>query len=56
MTMSYVVKFGLLGAAMDALMMKRMMTGSLNSLLAGLEEHLSTGKTIEKGWRPTAAA
>jgi uncharacterized protein YndB with AHSA1/START domain len=56
MTMEYVVKYGLIGRAMDAMMMERMMTKSLTSLLAGLDEHLSTGKQIEKGWQPAQAA
>jgi uncharacterized protein YndB with AHSA1/START domain len=56
MTMTYVVKFGLIGRAMDAMMMKRMMTKSLGALLAGLGEHIATGKNIEKGWKPSTSA
>ncbi len=56
MTMSYVVKFGIIGRAMDAMMMRRMMTRSLTGLLAGLEEHIATGKEIEKGWKPSSVA
>ncbi|MFT7625751.1 MAG: hypothetical protein ACI9WU_004942 [Myxococcota bacterium] len=55
MTMDYVVKFGPLGVVMDALMMKRAMTTSLDRLLAGLDYHLTSGATISKGWRPDAA-
>jgi len=54
MTFSYVVKFGLLGRAMDGLMLRRMMTASLTRLLAALEQHLQTGEVIEQGWTPTA--
>jgi uncharacterized protein YndB with AHSA1/START domain len=56
MTMDYVVKFGIIGQVMDAVMMRSMMTKSLNRLLAGLDEYLRTGKPIEKGWTPAAAA
>jgi hypothetical protein len=51
MTMDYVVKFGIVGKAMDALMMERAMTKSLTNLLAALDEHLQTGELIEKGWQ-----
>lgn len=54
MTFDYVVKFGLLGRAMDGLMLRRMMTGSLTRLLAALDEHLKTGELIGKGWAPPA--
>lgn len=54
MTFTYVVKFGLLGKAMDGLMLRRMMTGSLNRLLAALDEHARTGNAIEQGWAPSA--
>jgi len=54
MTMSYVVKFGFIGRLMDAMMMKGMMTKGLNALLAGLQEHIETGKNIEKGWKPAS--
>jgi len=56
MTFHYVVKFGLLGKAMDGLMIRRKMTASLNNLLAALDEHLRTGETIDKGWTSTQAA
>lgn len=55
MAMEYVVKFGPLGVVMDALMMKRTMTTSLDRLLAGLERHVETGETIAKGWKPSPA-
>lgn len=55
MTMDYVVKFGPIGQLMDVLMLKRSMTASLNNLLAALDEHVETGKRIEKGWKPAAA-
>jgi len=56
MTMDYVVKFGVVGKAMNALMLERMMTKSLTNLLAALDEHLKTGNLIEKGWQPARAA
>ncbi|MCP5066353.1 MAG: SRPBCC family protein [bacterium] len=52
MTFTYVVKFGLLGKAMDGLMLRRTMAGSLTRLLAALDEHLKTGDVIEQGWTP----
>lgn len=55
-TMDYVVRFGLIGKMMDAMMMRRMMTKSFDGLLRGLEEYMTTGKDIGKGWRPSAAA
>lgn len=54
MTMDYVVKFGPIGIVMDALLMRRAMTTSLDRLLAGLDYHLTTPKEIGKGWTPTA--
>ncbi len=56
MTMTYVVKFGPIGLVMDALMMKGMMKKGLSALLAGLEGHITTGKTIAKGWKPAPVA
>jgi uncharacterized protein YndB with AHSA1/START domain len=56
MTMDYVVKFGIVGRAMDAMMMRRMMTRSLGALLAGLDAHLATGEEIGQGWKPAAVA
>ncbi|MEM6990051.1 MAG: SRPBCC family protein [Myxococcota bacterium] len=55
MTFDYVVKFGLLGKAMDGLMLRRGMTASLSRLLAALDEHLETGAVIPNGWTPSAA-
>lgn len=54
MTFTYVVKYGLLGKAMDGLMLRRMMTASLTRLLAALDDHLKTGAVIERGWNPPA--
>jgi hypothetical protein len=56
MTMDYVVKFGIVGKAMDAVMLKGAMTKSLTNLLAALDAHLTTGEHIEKGWQPAKAA
>ncbi len=53
---SFVVKFGIIGRAMDTTMMRSIVTRSLVGLLAGLEEHMATGKEIDKGWKPSAAA
>jgi uncharacterized protein YndB with AHSA1/START domain len=55
MTMNYVVKYGPLGIVMDALLMKRAMTASLDRLLAGLDHHLTSGEVITKGWKPSSA-
>ena len=55
-TMDYIVKFGIVGKAMDALMMQAMMTKSMTNLLAALDHHLATGEAIEKGWKPAQAA
>lgn len=54
MTMDYVVKYGPLGMAMDALMMRGMMTKQLDNLLAGLGHNLVSGEAIGKGWKPQA--
>ena len=56
MTMTYVVKFGLLGQLMDALMMKRAMTTTLGNILTGLGHHVPTGEVLVKGWKPAIAA
>jgi ribosome-associated toxin RatA of RatAB toxin-antitoxin module len=56
MTMDYEVKYGILGKAMDAMMMKGMMTKNLGGLLRTLDEHLVTGEDIPKGWKPSRAA
>jgi uncharacterized protein YndB with AHSA1/START domain len=52
MTMEYVVKFGIIGRALDAVMMRKEMIKSLTLLLAGLDEYAKTGEAIEKGWKP----
>ena len=51
-SMHYVVKYGPIGMLMDFVMMKRMLGGGMSGLLAGLDHHISTGETIEKGWTP----
>ena len=56
LTMQYVVKFGPLGAIMDKLLLERTMTRGLNALLAGLDQHVRTGETIGKGWKPARVA
>jgi hypothetical protein len=55
-TMEYVVKFGVVGKAIDSLMLERMMTKNFTVLLASLDEYLRTGVVIEKGWQPARAA
>jgi len=56
MTMDYTPKFGIVGQAMNALVMKRKFTGMVTLLLAALDEHLRTGEVIGPEWRPSAAA
>ena len=36
---------------MDALMMRNAMTTTFNSLLAGLDHHLTTCEIVGKGWK-----
>ncbi|MBT8468693.1 MAG: SRPBCC family protein [Deltaproteobacteria bacterium] len=55
-TFEYVVKYGVLGKVMDALIIKRSLKKSFDNMLAALVEHLATGVHIQKGWQPTAAA
>ena len=52
-SMHYEVKYGPIGMLMDFLMMKRMLGPAMSRLLAGLDHHISTGETIEKGWTPS---
>ena len=54
--LDYVVKYGIVGKALNVFMMERMLTKSFNNLLAALDEHLRTGELIEKGWQPARAA
>jgi hypothetical protein len=56
MTFDYEMKYGIVGKAMDALMVRKSMEGSLTNLLAALDEHLTTGQPIGEGWKPTEAA
>lgn len=56
MSMTYEPKMGVLGKVMDALMMRRKFGQMLGLVLAGLDEHLRTGQTIERDFRPAAAA
>lgn len=56
MDMDYTPKFGVLGQAMDALVMRRKFTGMLDLLLAGLDEHLRTGAVIDGSFTGVAAA
>ena len=54
-TMDYTPKMGLLGKAMDALMMRRKFNQMLSELLAALEEHVVMGRIIQKGFVPSKA-
>lgn len=56
MTFDYDIKFGIIGKAMDALMVRRSMIKSLTGLLAALDEHLATGNAIPEGWAPAESA
>lgn len=42
----YAIKYGPLGALMDALMFNRFLRGGLQGLLAGLKKHVETGEQI----------
>jgi len=55
MTFDYTMKFGVVGQAMDALMVRKKMQGSVERLLAALDEHLTTGQVIGPDWKPGAA-
>jgi hypothetical protein len=56
MTMDYVLKFGPLGMILDKLVLGRTMRKGLDGLLDGLDQHLRTGETIGKGWKPAMVA
>ena len=56
LTMEYVVKFGVVGAVMDKLLLERTMKKSLDAMLAGLDHHLRTGETVARGWKPAKVA
>ncbi len=55
MFMDYEMKMGPLGAAMDALIVRRKFTGTLKLLLAGLEHHLDTGEEVGADFKSSAA-
>ncbi len=54
LTMDFALTMGLLGKALDKLIMTRKFKTALKIMLAALEEHLTTGETIPKGWKPAA--
>lgn len=56
MEMTYTPKFGVLGRAMDALVIKRKLGGVMAQVLEGLEAHLTTGAEIGADWTPSSAA
>ena len=53
--MDFELKMGLLGRALDRLVVGRKFKGNLELLLAALAEHLETGEDIGRGWRAPAA-
>lgn len=55
MTMDFELKLGLLGKALDRLIVGRKFKGNLELLLAALAEHLDTGQDIPRGWKRPAA-
>jgi hypothetical protein len=55
MTMDFELKMGLLGKALDRLVVGRKFRGNLEQLLAALGEHLETGAAIGRGWKAPAA-
>ena len=55
LTMDFELTMGLLGKALDKLVMARKFRGNLELLLAALGEHLVTGEVIDKGWKAPAA-
>jgi len=55
MTMDFELKMGLLGRALDKLVVGRKFQGNLELLLAALGEYLETGEAIGKGWTAPAA-
>jgi hypothetical protein len=55
MTMDFELKMGVLGKALDWLVVGRKFKGNLELLLAALAVHLDTGETIGRGWKAHAA-
>ena len=51
MTMDFELKMGLLGKALDRLVVGRKFKGNLELLMAALGEHLETGADIPRGWK-----
>ena len=54
LTMDFEAKMGLLGKALDKLVMARKFKANLGLLLAALEQHLTTGADIPRDWQPAA--
>jgi len=54
--MRYEVKFGILGKAMNFLMVRGQMSKLLNTVLAGLDHHAATGDRIGQDFAPRKAA
>jgi len=55
MTMDFELKMGLLGKALDKLVVARKFRGNLELLLAALGEYLVTGEPIARDWKAPAA-
>jgi len=53
--MFYEVKFGVLGKAMNVLMVRGQMSKLLNTVLAGLDHHAATGQLVGEGFTAKAA-
>ncbi len=54
-TMNYEIKFGLLGRAMNALVVRGQMNKLIGTVLAGLDHHSATGEFIDHDFVPAAA-
>lgn len=58
MTLQYGLKFGLVGALMDRLLVRPQFTKMVPAVLKGLKRHVETGEVLhaaEKRWAPAAA-
>lgn len=53
MTMHYQVKYGPLGYLMGITVMPLAVRSLLNNVLAGMEYHLETGKTVDQDFQPS---
>lgn len=53
--MNYEIKFGILGRAMNALVVRGQMSKLISTVLAGLDHHSATGELIGRDFVPAAA-